>query len=173
MSPEATKETPAEIGGLLEGLGDTYGEKSTNEAILERAESMVGTQFNPDLEAQCAAFVSDVVGGSGANPEGFRETVRARDFGDMGAQQIGSIEDLQPGDIVAFNNTYRFSQNEGDHTHVGVYAGDGQFIHRPTQSAGYQPGSAAGEVIKEDLQAYIDRDRGRFEASFAGGYRFE
>ena len=95
------------------------------------------------------------------------------DNGAAEAALLGSIEDLQPGDIVAFNNTYRFSQNEGDHTHVGVYAGDGQFIHRPTQSAGYQPGSAAGEVIKEDLQAYIDRDRGRFEASFAGGYRFE
>lgn len=173
VSREARERTPAEIGGLLQGLGETYGGNETNAAIAQRAESLVGTQFNPDLEAQCAAFVSDVLSGSGADPAGFRETVRARDFGDMGARRISSIEDLQPGDIVAFNNTYRFSQNEGDHTHVGIYAGDGQFIHRPTQSAGYQPGSAPGEVIKEDLQAYIDRDRGRFQASFAGGYRFE
>lgn len=175
LSPDAkTAEAPSErIGGLLDGLEGAFAPGSTNAQIAARAEAMVGTQFEPDKEAQCAAFVSDVVANSGANPEGFNETVRARDFAQMGATRIESMEDLQPGDILAFNNTYRFSQNEQDHTHVGVYAGDGQFIHRPTQSAGYMPGSAAGEVIKEDLQAYIERDRGRFEASFAGAYRFD
>lgn len=174
VSAEAARNAPPSdrVSGLLGGLMDNYGAGTTSERIAERAEALVGTQFKPDDAAQCAAFVSETVSSSGTKPEGFRETVRARDFAAMGAEKIASMEDLQPGDIVSFNNTYRFSQNEGDHTHVGVYAGEGQFIHRPTQNAGYRPGSAAGEVIKENMQEYIDRDRGRFEASFAGAYRF-
>lgn len=45
------------------------------------------------------------------------------------AQQLGngySVSNLEPGDLVFFNNTYSTSAAA---SHVGIYAGDNQFIH--------------------------------------------
>ncbi|MGE0494013.1 MAG: NlpC/P60 family protein [Vulcanimicrobiota bacterium] len=161
---------PGASAAALKGISD-LGTPPTGQQIADTALSMVGSQFKPDEEARCADFVSHVIEQSGTNPEGFEPTVRARDFGQMGAQPI-DVENLQPGDIVAFNDTYRNSANPEDHTHVGVYVGDGNFVHRPTNNADYLPGSQPGEVVMESLEQYLARDRPR-EASLAGGYRFD
>lgn len=161
---------PGASAAALKGISD-LGAPSTGQQIADTALSMVGTQFKPDQDARCADFVSSVIEQSGTNPDGFEPTVRARDFGQMGAQPIDR-DNLQPGDIVAFNDTYRNSANPEDHTHVGIYVGDGNFVHRPTNQADYLPGSKPGEVVMESLDDYLARDRPR-DASLAGGYRFD
>jgi len=40
--------------------------------------------------------------------------------------KVYSIKDLEPGDLVFFNTDKKFSRNV---THVGIYIGDGEFIH--------------------------------------------
>jgi probable lipoprotein NlpC len=49
---------------------------------------------------------------------------------DMG-MPIWRRESLQRGDIVFLYNTYG-NFPEGTITHVGIYAGEGAYIHRPT-----------------------------------------
>jgi cell wall-associated NlpC family hydrolase len=59
-------------------------------------------------------------------------------------------EDLQPGDVVCFANTYRRGVS-----HVGIYIGDGKFVHAPGH----------GQTVRVDRLA----DRGR---SYCGARRF-
>lgn len=141
------------------------------EAISETAKSLVGSTFKPQMEARCADFTSTAIEQAGAPTDGFFHTERARDFAKMGAQPV-KPDQLEPGDVVAFNDTWRKSQGDKDHTHVGIYVGDGQFVHRPTNQADYLAGSKPGEVVKESLEAYLQRDRGDRKASLVGGYRF-
>lgn len=165
LRPRARMEAAGEkVAAALEG-------SNPNEAIADRAREMVGTSFKPEEEARCADFTSTVIeGADGPAPDGFFHTVTARDFAKMGGEPIAP-DQLQPGDVVAFNNTYRNSTNEQDHTHVGVYVGDGQFVHRPTNQADYLPGSKPGEVVMESIEQYLQRDRGTREATIVGGYR--
>lgn len=170
LSGEGTAPAKTQPGSLLAGLQNNYSQP-TGKAIADSAKALVGTTFKPELEARCADFTSTAIEKSGKTPDGFRHTVRARDFGDMGAQKV-QADQLQAGDVVAFNDTWRKSGDIKDHTHVGVYVGDGQFVHRPTNQADYLPGSKPGEVIQESLEAYLKRDRGGRQATLQGGYRF-
>lgn len=153
------------------GMADAMGANPQGTAIARSARSMVGKTFKPGEEARCADFTSTVVEqAAGPTPKGFFHTVTARDFGKMGAQPV-SRQQLRPGDIVAFNNTWRESKDSADHTHVGVYVGNGQFVHRPTNEKDYLPGSKPGEVVQESLDQYLARDRGDRNATLVGGYR--
>jgi cell wall-associated NlpC family hydrolase len=61
-------------------------------------------------------------------------------------------ENLRPGDLVAFKD------QSGSIDHVGMYLGDGKFLHAPQ----------AGDVIKiSDLNEPFYANR------FAGGIRFD
>jgi hypothetical protein len=155
---------------LLAGLGQNFPPQNRGEAIAEQAKKLVGTSFKGSEEKRCADFVSHVISQSGQKPEGFKPTLLAAEFGRMGADKI-KPEDFKPGDVVAFNNTWRDSKGANDHTHVGVYVGDGQFVHRPTNQADYLPGSKPGEVIQESIEDYLKRPRSR-PAEVTGAYRF-
>lgn len=132
VSPDAATDDSAAVDSLVSGLSSNF-TSSDGDRIAGAAEEWAGREFKPGETARCADFVSSVIEQSGVNAPGFEPTVRARDFGEMG--QSIDPENMQPGDVVAFNNTYRWSANDQDHTHVGVYVGDGQMVHRPTADA--------------------------------------
>jgi cell wall-associated NlpC family hydrolase len=112
-------ETPlSESSGMLEQAS------STVQDILLSALSLSGTPYkfggvSPDTGFDCSGFVRYVFG-QAANltlPHGARAI-----------SQLGKsipIGQLQPGDLVFFNTLKQaFS-------HVGIYLGDGRFIHAP------------------------------------------
>lgn len=68
-------------------------------------------------------------------------------------QRIENIEDLYRGDVVCFNT----ESDDGDLSdHVGIYLGDGEFIHAP---------SSKGKVLIARL------DEGYFNRVFSWGLR--
>jgi len=114
--------------------------------VVEEAMSWVGKSFRPGVHAQCANFVRHVferlnidvavskqpfdkaVQWNGSHP------ARAQSFfgSDIG-KLITNKEDLLPGDLVAFQNTYG-NWGKGAITHVGIYVGNGMIVDRSTRS---------------------------------------
>ncbi len=86
-----------------------------------------GKSFKYGQSARCADFVSTVLINSGQAPRGFKHTCWAPDLAKVG---VGvRKQNLRPGDIVLFDNTY----TSGKYTHTGIYIGQGKFVHRPTK----------------------------------------
>lgn len=96
--------------------------------VVLRALSLLGVPYRyggntPNTGLDCSGLVKLV----------FQETVglalprRSDDMSRFG-QSVGWT-DLQPGDLVFFN-TMRFS-----FSHVGIYIGDGQFVHAPSSGS--------------------------------------
>lgn len=127
--------------------------------IVIIAKEWIGYEFHPGQREQCAAFVRDVLYEAGFKigqtqkpvdwsllPEGsFLSAGYADSFaGDDIGLRITKTSDLLPGDIVLFKNTYG-DWKPGVITHVGIYIGNGEFVHRPT---------ANKPVQKDNLQAY-------------------
>ena len=94
--------------------------------LANMAASMNGHHFKPGQTKRCADFVSTMLTRSGMAPPGFKHQVSCRGLAKYGNRI--NPQDLKPGDVVFFGNTYR----NGSHTHVGIYIGDGKFAHRPT-----------------------------------------
>jgi cell wall-associated NlpC family hydrolase len=110
--------------------------------VVAVAVSWVGRQFNPGETAQCAYWVREVLDEVGvsvgvtAKPiDGYSSGEgRANSFGPDQGAVIESPDQLRPGDIVMFANTYgNFAP--GDITHVGIYVGGGDVVDRPTAEA--------------------------------------
>ncbi|MCA1644615.1 MAG: C40 family peptidase [Chloroflexi bacterium] len=102
----------------------------------------------PDPGAQVADLAQQYVGSAyrwgGASPAGFDCTGFVMwIYGQLGvalphdeAGQLASgpriaADDLQPGDVLVFANTYRRGLS-----HVGIYVGDGRFVHAVDESHG-------------------------------------
>lgn len=101
----------------------------TAQEILMNALSLTGVKYayggkSPETGFDCSGFVRYVFQ-QAANltlPHG------ARAISQLG--QTIPVEQLQPGDLVFFNTLHRaFS-------HVGIYMGDGKFIHAPSSGGG-------------------------------------
>jgi cell wall-associated NlpC family hydrolase len=112
--------------------------------LVAAAEGWVGRQYAPGQTAQCAYWVRQALSEAGIKAGVSHQTLDgygssneggANSFGgDMGTIIKADAADLlKPGDIVTFKKTYG---NWGDDiTHVGIYAGNGQVIDRPTAEA--------------------------------------
>lgn len=94
------------------------------ESILEEALALKGTPYrfggsNPDIGFDCSGYVSYVLTKHGI--------VLPRSSSDM-YQSVEHIskDEMQPGDLVFF------TAYQAGPSHVGFYAGDGQFIHAPS-----------------------------------------
>jgi cell wall-associated NlpC family hydrolase len=75
---------------------------------------------NPDAGFDCSGMVSYVFD----KAAGLRLTGSAADIAKKG--RAVSNGDMKPGDLVFFNTLRR------SHSHVGIYLGDGRFIHAPS-----------------------------------------
>jgi cell wall-associated NlpC family hydrolase len=72
----------------------------------------------------CTGFVMFVFGQ-------FDVSVPHNEAGQLGSGASIAPPDLQPGDVVVFANTYRRGLS-----HVGIYLGNGQFVHAVNESHG-------------------------------------
>lgn len=119
---------------------------SKRQEIVNEALSRVGKEFNPGVSAQCAYFVRDVLKDVGVNiPVARHPFDKAVNFnGPYGgraqsffSEEIGTMihdpNQLQPGDLVAFQNTYG-NFPTGSITHVGIVVRPGQMVDRSTRS---------------------------------------
>src|SRR5919197_862598 len=72
----------------------------------------------------CSGFVMWVYSQFGVN-------LPHTEAGQLASGQPVSADDLQPGDIVVFADTYR-----GGLSHTGIYLGDGRFVHAGDEAHG-------------------------------------
>lgn len=134
----AIAETPPPVG--THGLADE---------LVSRAMGLLGVPYKwggnaPETGLDCSGLVRHVFG----DAAGLVLPRRAIEMSRTGAP-VGR-RDLQPGDLVFFNTLRRaFS-------HVGIYIGDGRFVHAP---------SSGGRVRVELLSA------GYWASRFNGGRR--
>jgi len=114
--------------------------------IVNEAKSRVGKEFNPGVSAQCAYFVRDVLKNAGVSLPAARHPFdkavnfngsykgRAQSFF---SEEIGTLihdpNQLQPGDLVAFQNTYG-NFPAGSITHVDIVVQPGMMVDRSTRS---------------------------------------
>ena len=115
------------------GMTDTSEGQSENNpfnTMIAEAEKHLGIRYvwggtSPSTGFDCSGFVSWVLNHSGW------------DIGRLGAQALYDLcasiplSDAQPGDLVFFTKTYRAPRPV---THVGIFTGDGTFIHCGTST---------------------------------------
>ena len=141
-----TPPTLAEEGFLLDGERIAQAIAESNRAqglIVDQGMSLLGVRYrfggtSPETGLDCSGLVRNV----------FKTTIGLelpRTTGDI-ARVGDKIEraELQPGDLVFFNTRRR------PFSHVGLYVGDGQFLHAP---------SSGGEVRVEDMNKQYWRTR--------------
>jgi cell wall-associated NlpC family hydrolase len=110
--------------------------------LVKVAEFWVGKDFKPGQTEQCCYFVRHCLKEAGLNigvtkkpsdglstSEGYANSLAGDDIG----TKIEKISSLMPGDLVFFKNTYG-NWPDGTITHIGIYVGNGNFVHRPTAS---------------------------------------
>jgi len=122
-----TEPSAAALNGSSSGESDTASgsgsAKVTGDRIVSTAKKYLGTPYKwagaSPSGFDCSGFVYYVLKTVGLNPP----RVPADQY-KMGTPV--SRDDLQPGDIVFFQNTYKAGLS-----HVGIYVGNGQFIHAP------------------------------------------
>ena len=99
---------------------------SAGQMLANHAAGWTGRAFKAGETRRCADFVSTMLTSSGLAPPGFGHLYAAAEFAKLGTSV--TRDELKPGDVVLFSNTYR----TGKYTHVGIYLGQDQFVHRPT-----------------------------------------
>ena len=122
--------------------------------ILEAARDWVGRDFRPGELEQCANFVRTVFGEAGVQlpvadrPVDWKWTSHLPQGPDYAnsffSAEVGrriAFEELEPGDLLAFRDTYQGDFPPQSITHVGIYAGHGYMIDRST----------AGEPVRHIL----------------------
>lgn len=158
------------VNGLVDGWYDVTCEYGTEGYIrsdfLDLAES---SSSNSDIAATAKQYLGTGYVYGGASPRGFDcsgftmyvysqhgyslpHSATSQWQSGLGAR-VYSISELQPGDLVFFNDP---SRNAGKAcSHAGIYTGDGQFIHSSS--------SRSGGVIVSSLTS------GYYNTYFVGG----
>ena len=112
----------SQIGGQLNAVKDKAGDQAAG--MLEQAMGLLGVPYRRGGTSEitgfdCSGFVRHLYEKSVGQILPRRAVDQAR------ATEVIDKEELKPGDLVFFNTMRRaFS-------HVGIYVGDGKFIHAP------------------------------------------
>ena len=120
------------VSALL-GHQTALAESSVSEGLKDRANpllkalSLVGTPYksggtDPEKGVDCSGFVRAVY----KNTNGVELPHNAKQMSQNGTQV--SKDELKPGDLVFFNTLKK------PFSHVGIYVGDGQFVHASSRS---------------------------------------
>ncbi len=123
---------------------------SMGDQIVALAKKQLGIPYkwseeSPEKGFDCSGLVYYVLKTLGFSP--------SRTQASMYKQGVYvSKSELQPGDIVFFQNTYKAGIS-----HVGIYVGDGKFIHAPQ----------SGEVV-----SYADLNSNYYTSHYYGARRF-
>jgi cell wall-associated NlpC family hydrolase len=98
------------------------------EQVVDLAEQYVGAPYRwggaSPAGFDCSGFVMWVYGQFGVS-------LPHNEAGQLASGPNVSADDLQPGDVLVFANTYRAGLS-----HVGIYVGDGQFVHAADERHG-------------------------------------
>lgn len=100
------------------------------ESILDRGFELVGTRYRAGGVTQKGFDCSGFVGYLFREEAGIKLPRSTREMINLDAPLIAR-SDLEPGDIVFFNNRGR-----GRVSHTGIYIGDDQFIHSSSSRSG-------------------------------------
>ena len=96
-------------------------------SVVETAIAVIGTPYqwggSADNGFDCSGLIQYAYG-----QHGIRLPRRSRDQAQAGAEVTPVVDALRPGDILLFS-----SQPGAGVTHVGMYAGEGKFIHSSSQ----------------------------------------
>ncbi|KAF1069398.1 MAG: Murein DD-endopeptidase MepH [Pseudomonas citronellolis] len=114
--------------GAENNSGNSSGRVSS---ILDRAFELIGTPYRFGGRSEKTGFdCSGFVGYLFHEEAGINLPRSTREMINMDVPLV-SKEDLQPGDLIFFNNRGR-----GRVSHAGIYIGDGQFIHSASRRGG-------------------------------------
>ena len=146
---------PAPVAGEPRGPGAAPGparptDKGTDVALFALGLVETGYRFggkNPEAGLDCSGMVSYVFD----KAAGLALRGSAADIARQG--RLVDLGRLQPGDLVFFNTQNR------PHSHVGIYIGDGRFVHAPSST-----GKVRTESLKEgwfasrfeEARSYLD-----------------
>lgn len=122
--PSVTRPSPTPERAEHSDYFKLAGEQQAQEVVLY-ALGLLGTNYrfggrNPDAGLDCSGMVSYIV----EQVNGARLPHNAAQIASM-TRPIG-VNELEPGDLVFFNTLGR------KHSHMGIYLGDGQFVHAPS-----------------------------------------
>jgi cell wall-associated NlpC family hydrolase len=129
---------PEVIGNTPQTLAASSQESTSGSLVIQIAEKYLGVPYvwggaSPEEGFDCAGFVKYVFGELGISlPHG------AEAISNYGVPV--AFEDLRPGDVIFFQNTYRYGVS-----HLGIWVGNNTFIHAP------EPGSV---VSYEELKGF-------------------
>ncbi len=157
-SPGAASATAANGGNTASSGSTVTGGVSSNAAynsdkgsqLANSALKWDGVAFKAGQSRRCADWVSTVIEESGVAPAGFKHQTGCTSLQKYGEKiDPGNLNNLKPGDLVYFRDTY----TKGEFTHVGIYVGDGKFTHRCTSNKTVQTDSLKGGYWGQRLSA--------------------
>jgi cell wall-associated NlpC family hydrolase len=98
--------------------------------VADLAQQYVGSRYvwggSSPAGFDCTGFVLWVFGQFGVS-------LPRTEAGQLASGDRVATDDLQPGDVLVFANTYRRGLS-----HVGIYVGDGNFVHAVDERHGVQ-----------------------------------
>ena len=114
--------------GLLLGAHVAVAAPDPGSQVADLAQQYVGSRYawggSSPTGFDCTGFVMWVYGQFGVE-------LPHNEVGQLASGPAVSSDDLQPGDVLVFANTYRRGLS-----HTGIYLGDGRFVHAVDEAHG-------------------------------------